>query len=216
MGVRLPNGAIISMAATYGAVSALSAFTNANPAVATLAGGHSIVAGDVFEYVGGWSRISAQILRASALNVNDVTCEGLNTLNTNYFVPGSGLGNIREIATWQEIAQVLTTNSKGGDQQFVNYQFLADGQQRQLPSSKNPQSVDLTIADDITLPHYPLLVDADDDRQLRAIRVVLPGGQKLYYNAIVSLNKQPTLTIDQVMAQTVVLSFQGPIARFAT
>jgi Phage tail tube protein, TTP len=216
MSVRLPNGAIISMAATYGITSPLSAFSNANPAVATLGAGHTLVNGDVFELTTGWSRINSQICRALSVATNDVTVEGLNTLDQNAFVPGSGTGSVREILTWQEISQVLTTASKGGDQQFTNYQFLADGQQRQLPSSKNPQAVDLTIADDITLPHYALLDKADDDRQLRAIRVVLPGGQKLYYNAIVSLNKQPTITIDQIMALTVVLSFQAPIARFAS
>jgi hypothetical protein len=42
MSVRLPNGATIAMGSTYGAVKALSAFSNANPGVATLEASHGI------------------------------------------------------------------------------------------------------------------------------------------------------------------------------
>ena len=49
MSVSLPNGALVAIAASYGVPSAMTALTNANPAVASLAAGHGIVAGDVFE-----------------------------------------------------------------------------------------------------------------------------------------------------------------------
>lgn len=214
MAISLPNGATVSIAATYGTVKAITAITNATQAVATLEATHAIVVNDVMEVTSGWSRLNGRIVRASALATNDVTLEKINTTSTTRFPLGSGTGSVREILTWQQIIQVLETSSAGGDQQFATYSFLEDSTDRQLPTNKSAQSLTLQIGDDATLPHYAVLDAADDDRLPRAIRIQLPNGGILFYNCIVSLNKTPTLTKNQVMSLAVTLSLQADPTRY--
>jgi thymidine phosphorylase len=54
------------------------------------------------------------------------------------FPAGSGTGTIREVTAWQQITQILETNTQGGDQQFVTYSFLEDDAEHQIPTVKSP------------------------------------------------------------------------------
>ena len=63
MGITLRNKAVISIAKTYGAAKTMSAITNAVQAVATLAVGHSVAAGDLIELTSGWAGLNAWRVR---------------------------------------------------------------------------------------------------------------------------------------------------------
>lgn len=214
--VQLPNGATISLGATYGASKALSAFTNANPGVATLAAGHAIVVADIFAVTSGWSRANGNVYRASAVATNDVSVEGLDTTSTTLFPAGAGTGSIVETLSWTQITQILETSTSGGDQQFVTYSFLEDDAEHQIPTVKSPISFKFTVGDDATLPHYALLSTADADRAPRTMRVSLPGGSVIYWNAYVTLQKTPTLNKNQIMGLGVTASLLNTVTRYAS
>lgn len=214
MAASLPNGSIISIASAYGAVKAMSALSNASEGVATLEASHGVVVGDVVEITSGWSKLNGRIARAKAVDTNDVTLEGINTSSTQLYPAGSGTGSVREVSTWQQITQVLRTTTDGGEQQFATYSFLEDDTERRIPTRKSAKGLTVNIADDATLPHYAVLDAADQARTPRAIRVQLPNGAVLYYNAYVSFNKTPTLTVDEVMALTATLSFVADETRY--
>lgn len=214
--VQLPNGATIAMEATTGAVKALSAFTNANPGVATLAAGHAIVVGDIFTVTSGWSRANGNVYRASAVSTNDVTVEGLNTTSTTFFPAAAGTGSVAEVLSWTQITQILETSTSGGDQQFVTYSFLEDDAEHQIPTVKSPISFKFTVGDDATLPHYALLSTADADRLPRAMRVSLPGGSVIYWSAYMTLQKTPTLNKNAIMGLQVTASLVNQVTRYAS
>jgi hypothetical protein len=216
MSVSLPNGAVIAIASGYGPTKAMSAVTNANPGVATLAASHGIVVGDVMEVTSGWSRLNGKIVRASAVATNDVSLEGQNTTSTTLYPAGAGVGSIREVTGWTQLSQILSSSSSGGEQQFLEYQFLEDDAQKRIPTFKNASGLSFEIADDPTLAGYILADQANDDRQPRAVRITLPSGAVLYYNAYISLNKTPTLTSNQIMAVTVTLSLLSDVVRYAS
>jgi hypothetical protein len=216
MAVQLPNGATIAIGSTYGATKALSAFSNANPGVATLEASHGIVVGDIFEITSGWSRANGNVYRASAVATNDVTVEGLNTSSTTTFPAGSGTGTIREVTAWTQITQILDTGTSGGEQQFVTYSFLEDSAEHQIPTVKSPVVFNLTVGDDASLAHYAVLAAADADRLQRVMRVVLPGGSPIYFSAYVTLQKTPTLTKNEVMGLKVTLSLINEVTRYAS
>lgn len=216
MSVSLPNGATISLGSTYGASKAMSAITNATPAVATLEAAHGIIVGDVFRVVSGWSLLNGRVPRASVVSTNDVTLEGIDTTDTVKFPAGSGTGSVQEVTAWQQITQVLEAATSGGDQQFTTYSFLEDATERQIPTVKNPQVFTMTIADDATLPHYAVLAAADTDRLPRVIRLALPSGSKLYYQAYVTMNPTPTITKNEVMGLQVTFSLIALPVRYTT
>jgi hypothetical protein len=216
MSFSLPNGATISVGSAYGSDRVLSAFTNANPGVATLAASHGIIVGDVFEVTSGWSRANGNVYRASVVATNDVTVEGLNSANATLFPTGSGVGSVREVTGWTQITQVLDLNTSGGEQQFATYSPLEDDAEHQIPTVKSPIVIKMKIGDDAALPHYSVLATADADRLQRVVRILLPSGSPIYFSAYVTLQKTPTLTKNEVMGLEVTLSLINQVTRYAS
>lgn len=216
MAVSLPNGALIFIASGYGVAKTMSAVTNANPAVATLEATHGVIEGDFIEVTSGWSRLNNKIVRAGTVATNDVDLEGVDSSLTSIYAAGSGIGSVREVTGWTQLQQVLGNSSSGGEQQFATYQFLEDDQETRIPTTKSAAGLEIQIADDPTLAGYILASTANDDRLKRAIKVQLPNGSILLYNAYVSLNKTPTMTKNEVMACQVTLSFLNEPVRYAS
>lgn len=216
MAVNIPNGATIAVGSVYGAVKTLSALSNATEGVATLEASHGVIVGDIIVVTSGWSKLNGRVVRAKTVATNDVTLEGVDTSSTTKYPAGSGTGSIKEVTTWTHVTQVLEAATSGGTQNFATYSFLEDNTERQIPTVKTPIVFTMKIADDSTLPHYSVLAAADDDRQSRAIRIILASGAILYYNAYVTLNKTPSLTKDQVMALDVTFSLVADPTRYSS
>ena len=70
-----------------------------------------------------------------------------------------------------------------------------------------------TIADDPTLAGQILAKAANDDRQPRAVRVTLPNGGVIYYNAYISMG-EPTLTVNELMSIEITLSLLAESIRY--
>ena len=216
MSVSLPNGATIAIASAYGASKNMTTLTNANPGVATLEVSHGIATGEFFEITSGWSRLTNKIIKAGTVATNDVPLLGIDTSSTAIYPASGGTGTVREITTWTQIAQVLTSQSQGGEQQFLTYQFLESDSEKRIPTTKSAGGWNITIADDSTQSGYLELEKANDDRLQRAIKVTLPSGAVLVYNAYVSINKTPTLTVNEIMANEVTFSFLAEPVRYAS
>lgn len=216
MTVRIPNGAQFSLGTTYGASKVMSAISNAAEGVATLEASHGVVENDILVVTSGWSQLNGRVVRADSVSTNDVTLEDIDTSSTTRFPAGSGAGTVQEVTAWTQITQVLEASSSGGDQQFTTYSFLEDNTERQIPTVRSPISITLQVADDTSLAHYAALVAADDDRQTRALRLVLPGGSVIYYNGYVTMNRTPTTSKNEVMALSVTFSLAADPTRYAS
>jgi hypothetical protein len=216
MYVSLPNGALVYIASGYGAAKTMSVLTNANPGVATLESAHGVATGEFIEVTSGWSRLTNKIVRAGTVSTNDVPLEGYNTSSTSIYPSGTGTGTVREITGWTQLQQILESSTNGGEQQFLEYQFLEADAQTRIPTFKSASGLTMSIADDPTLAGYQLASTANDDRAQRAVKVVLPGGSIILYNAYISLNKTPSLTVNQLMAVQVTLSLLNEPVRYAS
>ncbi len=211
----LPNGSVVAIASTYDALDDISAITNASEAVATLEASHGVLQGDIVEITSGWAKLNGRIARAKTVSTNDVTLEGINTTSTTNYPAGSGVGSVRVVSAWTQISQILESTAAGGEQQFYNYQFLEDtDSERQIPTIRSARSLQFTVADDATLPHYAILDAADQDRIPRALRLTMPSGAVVFYNGYVSFNKTPTLTKNEAMALVVTLSLSAEPTRY--
>ncbi len=216
MAINLPNGATVAIGSTYGATKNLTAFSNANPGVATLEASHGVIVGDIFEVTNGWDKTNGNVYRASAVATNDVSVEGLNSTSTTFFPAGSGTGTIREVTAWVQITQVLELTTSGGDQNFATYSFLESSAEHQIPTTKSPVTFSMVIGDDASLPHYTQLATADADRAQRVLRITLPSGSLIYFSAYVTLQKTPTLTKNEVMGLRSTLSVINEVTRYAS
>lgn len=215
MAVSLPNGSIVSIASGYGSAKTITAISNANPGVATSAA-HGFTNGDILEVTSGWSRLTDKILRVSAAATGTFALEGIDTSLTSIYASGGGAGTAREITGWTQLAQITNSTSSGGEQQFLTYQFLEADAEKRIPTFKTAAGVEFEVADDPTLPGFILAKAANDDRLARAVRITLPNGGLLYYNAYISLSTIPSLTVNQLMTNQVTLSLLAEPVRYAS
>lgn len=213
MAARLPDGATVTLAITYGAVKAVSAITQAAPPVAS-ATAHGMANGAFYELVSGWQKLNQRIFKAANVAANVVDVTGQDSSDTARYPTGASAGSLREITGWAQISQILEFTTSGGDQQFANFSYMEEDFERQLPSITSAQSVTIGIADDPTLAGYIALKAASDARALRALRLTLPDGSIILYNGIVALNETPTLTKGQVMQVKATFSLQSRPVRY--
>jgi hypothetical protein len=214
MAVTLPNGALVAIASGYDVADIMSAVTNAKPAVASLTTGHGIVANDYIEVTSGWSRLTDKVVRAGTVAGDTVELLGIDSTALSVYAAGGGAGSVRKVTGWTQLSQILQSTSSGGEQQFLEYQFLESDAQKRIPTFKSAAGLSFSIADDPALPGYILASQANDDRLPRAVRISLPNGAVIVYNAYISLNKTPSLTVNEIMACEITLSLLNEPVRY--
>lgn len=216
MSVKLPNGVIISLATTYVAADTVTAVTNANGAVATTSAAHGISDGDFIEVTSGWSRLNNRIVRADSASGSSLVYEGIDSTSTTNYPAGTGIGSVRAISAWTQIAQILSLTSSGGDMQFATYSFLEQDFESQIPTQANAMSLAMEIADDASLLGYIALKAAAETRALTGLKMVMPDSSIILYNGYVSFNETPTMTKGSIMAVKCSFSLQGKPVRYAS
>ena len=215
MSISLPNGALVSIASGYVASANITALSNAVPAEATAT--NSLAVGDFVEMTSGWSRLTDKIVRVAASPTSTAFgLDGYDTSDTSIYPAGGGDGSFRKISGWTQLSQILTSTSDGGVQQFLTYQFLEGDSQKRIPTFKDAAGLTFSVADDPTADGYILASAANDDRLPRAVKVSLPNGSTILYNAYISLDKTPSLTVNQIMAVQFTLSLLNEPVRYAS
>jgi hypothetical protein len=213
-GIKLPNGATLEIASIYGTAIPFTALSNASPAVATAAA-HGLADGSIIAVSSGWTRLNDRAARVASSLSGTFALESINTLNTQQYPVGSGAGSVREVTAFVEISQITALASAGGDQQFLTFGFLADDDDRQLPTTKNPITMTVTVADDPSQAYVALCEAANDDKQVRLLRLNLPGGDSILYSGHVSITSTPTLSRNNLMTRVISVALAGRPTRYA-
>lgn len=203
MAAVVADGTIVAFASTYGVSKDMTAVTNADPAVATLEASHGVLVNDIMEVSSAWPDLDGKIIRASVVATNDVTLEGFNTASTTKFPAGAGIGSVREITAFTNIAQILTIAVEGGDPQYLDYQFLNELRQRRIPLAKSPLSITIELADDITLAQQAAIRAIEAAGVPSAMRWTLPNGSVVYLNGYWTMADLAKLTTGQINSRTV-------------
>jgi len=214
MAYRLPNGSTMEIGATYGTAVAVTAVTNANPAVVTAAG-HGLDEGDVVVFTTGWTRLNDRLFRVVNPTADTFQLEAVDTSNASIFTAGGGTGTLRQVLTWTQVSQITEVATSGGEQQFATFGFLEEDEDRQLPTTKSAITMTLTVADDPGQPYVPVVEAADEDRDPRAWRLNLPNGSKILYNAYTNISATPSLGRNNLMTRSITLSLAGRPVRYA-
>lgn len=215
MSAKLPDGAIVSLATTYGVSKAVSAVSNANPGVATSTA-HGLTNGALLSVVSGWSNLNNRVVRAAAVSTNTFNYEGVDTTSATIYPIGSGIGSVTEITGFTQISQIMGFATSGGDQQFTNFSFLEQNFESQIPTITSAMSIKLDIADDPTLAGYVAIKAAADARAIRALKLAMPDGSFILYQGYVSFNETPSVSKGQVMQVTASFALQSRPVRYAS
>ena len=214
MSITLAIGTTVSIASTYGAAKTMSAVSNANPAEATLEASHGVVVGDIIHITSGWDLLNNRVVRVSAVDVNDVTLEGVNTTDTDLYPAGSGGGSVREITGWTEITQITRNLSvSGGETTYADTSTLKNRQDQRLPVSRTPVDVKLPVFDDPALSWYAI-VEAADAIETGG-RFVYPNGSRTLFSGFFTVGQVATVE-DSTLRNSVDISFAARPIRYAS
>jgi hypothetical protein len=216
MAITLSTGTVVAVASTYGTAVNMTAITNAASAVATLASGHSVVVGDFLEVTSGWDLLSGRIVRVSNVATNDITFEGINTTDTTLYPAGSGTGTIRRITAWTNVTQIRNIAPGGGEQNFVDVTTIVDRVQKQIPTTRSPQTLQLTVLDDPALSWYTVVNGAAELAKPTALRLVFPNNSRLVANGYWSLQTTPNVAANEPLTANIDISFSATPTRYST
>lgn len=201
-----PNGTKYEVSTALAAAIAVTAISNASPAVATAVAPPAD--GSIVIITSGWSSLSETIARTLGAEANSFELEGVDTTDVVEYPAGQGAGQVQRVSTWVEVDQVRSVATSGGDQQFFTYQYVGDksGRQRQKPTVKSPMVLTFQLDYDPGKPWYAALIAADRAGVPVALKAVLPSGDEMYYLAYPSFNKVPTQAVNENMQNTATFS----------
>lgn len=213
MSVSLPNGSLFSIASGYGAAFPVTVLTNASPAVATSTA-HGLANGDFVEVTSGWSRLTNKVVKVSGVTANTFNLDGVDSTLTSIYPVAGGLGSVRKVTGYTQLSQILSSSTNGGEQNFTSFQFLESDAEKRIPTYKSASGLTFSVADDATQPGYILAGVANDDRLARAVKATLPSGGVISYNAYISINRTPSMTVNEIMAVECTMSLLAEPVRY--
>lgn len=212
---RFINGAKHAVSTVTAAAAAITAISNANPAVASST--TPPAAGSIVIIKSNWSELNDTVARVGAVVAGtSFELEGVNTTDLTRFPAGEGAGTHEAVSSFVSLSQVRDVDQSGGEQQFYTYQNVEDAssRQRQDPTFKNPMVMRVDMAYDPALPWFPVLDTLDRAREPVVLREILPGGDTIYYFGMLSFNKVPTKRVNEHMMVSATFSLYSDPIRY--
>lgn len=208
------NGAQYAVSTTLGTAIAVSAISNANPAVATASAPPAD--GSLVVIKSGWPELNETIARTAEADAASFVLGGVNTSSTTRFPVGEGVGSVQIASGFVSLSQVRDVTMSGGEQQYYQWQYVEDrsSRQRQKPTYKNAMSLAVVMDYDPSLPWYETLIDLDGIKDPVVLRELLPNGSTIYYYAYPSFNKVPTKTVNENVTVTATFSLISDPMRY--
>lgn len=209
---RFINGAKYAVSTVLGAAAAITAVSNASPAVITSA--TMPAAGDIIILTSGWTDLTGTVVRALAAG----GLEGVDTTDVVTYPAGEGVGAYQKASSFVGLSQVRDVAMDGGDQNYFQFQYVEDkgGRQRQSPTFKSAMTMKIELDYDPALPWYQALITADSKKLPVVLRETLPAGDVIYYVGMLAFNKVPTKGINQNMTVKATFSLQADPQRYGS
>lgn len=216
MSFSLPDGSKLFIGTVSTTTIAVSAITNANPAVATVPSGHGLVSGDIALFNSGWEEADATPFRITSSLSTSVGLEGLDSSDTAWFTAGAGTGTLQLITFSTEIAQVTDITMQGGDPKYATVGLLSRRRDISLPAGFNAMSIQITLADDPALAGQQALVAANRTIAKKPFKIQMPGSGPAYWYGNVAFNNAPQIRKGQANTVQATVSLLGQFNRYAS
>lgn len=201
MAFQLPNGAIVQVGSTLADPITITAASNAKGVEFTVDDVGDLAANDEIIITSGWSFLNYLVARVTKVDASKktVTVGVVDTSDTNFFPAGNGVGSLQKITAWTVIPQITEVAQSGGDQQYIQIQFLEDDRQRNIATYKAAKTQTFTLAHDSSLPVYDVLKAGDRRGDTLPLKMYVPKATETrYWSGTPSFDSQPTTAVNAV------------------
>jgi hypothetical protein len=206
-GIPLPNGSQLAIATGFEAAKVISDIANGATSIAA-ATANGYQNGDIILLSApGWVRADNQVHRAMVgTDANHFVMPYLRSTDLTRFPVGGGAGSAREISAWTQITKIPTFEKSGGDAKSTTTSYIDYDEDVELITGRNPSRLTLTTSYQPDSPGHAALIAASDSGENQVLRLVLKGGDTLYYTGQMLYDPDPTTTKDQEMVNTLVMT----------
>lgn len=208
MAFNFPEGSSQQFSQTFASPKTVTAASNASPAVLTSVG-HGFTDGDEVLFISGWEDATNSVYKVDVLTADTFSLLGLNTVNTNFYPVGGGVGTVEKISGWVEIPQVLTIDTSGGGPRFTDVQLLRARNGVKVPTGFEATTTTLSLAHDATLAGYITMLDISRTLTKVAFKQVLGSGAITYGYGYLATSEFPKLNANQVNTVDSVMALLG-------
>ena len=198
MALYFAEGSSQQFSQTFATAVAITAISNANPAVATTGVAHSYVTNDEILLTSGYEDATDSVYKITVLTATTFTILGLDTTNTGYFPVGTGAGTAQKVSVFTVIPQILTISGSGGDARFTDVQLLSKRNGIKVPTGFNAISVTMSLAHDAAQPAYVTMLGISRNLSKVAFKQVVSGGSTTYGFGYLSVSEMPKLNSNAV------------------
>jgi hypothetical protein len=215
----VPTGTqfFIAAAAAIAATKAITAITNATPAVVTSAA-HGYSNGDIVLLNCGWGRLNRRAFRVANVTTNTYELEGVDTTNTTFYPAGGGApGTSAKVTPFTQILQQMNPQSTGGEPKTVTYKYTDSDVENSINDGFTATSYTLELdADSISTTGYSVLKSLTEVQIDTIFLMVLRNGSKIYQPCTVALNEAVQMQEGQINRVRVAFNGTGRLTRFAS
>lgn len=208
MAYSFPEGARFLFSKTFASQVAITALTNADPAVASAAA-HGYLDDDEILLTSGWEDATDGVYRVDQLTNDTFGIKGLDTTDTTWFSAGSGAGSAQKVSNWVEIPQVLTIATSGGDPRMTTISPLARRNAINVPTGFNAQTITLTLGYDASNENYQQMLAVSRTLRKVAFKMQLSGGVTSYGYGYLAVSEVPQLSSGQANQVQAAFSLLG-------
>ena len=208
------NGAKYSFSTILATAVAISAISNANPAIASAAA--LPTEEDIVLLSSNWTELNELATYVGTVAGGGFQLSQIDTTDESLFPPGESAGNYRIASDFIALSQIRDITQSGGDTNSFTWGYIDDRspRQRSKPTDQNPLILTFTLDYDPELPWADALETLSRTRQLVVMRERLPTGDVLLYTGFLSYQKSPSRTRNENMTVTAVMSINSDILRF--
>lgn len=203
---QVPTGTLFSVATTFGSAITVTAVTNATEAVCT-ATAHGLNTGDVVEFTSGWGRMNKRVFKVEAIDANSFKLLKADTSSTAHFPAGTGIGSVREVTAWTQLAKVMNPQVSGGDPKTVNYKFLESDVEYSINDGFTAVNQTLELDDDDTTAGYAALRTLTDNQTDTVLKTLMRSGAVVYLPCTLAMNDLPKMQDGQI--NRIMVQFNG-------
>lgn len=216
MSIISTRGALLYLGSVPGTAKAITAITNANPAVATLEAAHGVIVGDYVYIRSGWALLDRRLARASAVATNDVTLEGIDTSNTSVYPPGGGTGTVQEFTWATQLSQIEPQlSTSGGDLKTQDGTFLEHLIDQVVPDGFNASTWTVGYFSDAALAWLSAVRAAMMGQVERPFMFKALNNQRVMYSSFWALNEFASIQNNSFRGQ-ITLLHQGQPTVYST
>lgn len=210
MAYKFPDGASFQYSITLAAAKTISAFTNANPGVATSVTHGYTTADELLLLSDAWEDATSSVFRATVLTVDTLNLQGLDTTSTTYFPVGGGVnGTLQKISTWKNVPQILTIGTSGGDARRATISPLSRRTPFNVPLGLNPVDITLTLGHDSSNAIYQEMLTISRALTKCAFKLVLADGSTTYGYGNMVVGTFPSIQTGRENQATVGINLLG-------